>query len=103
MFDGTNWVAVGTAGFSAGEAGIDIRGLYIDKDGTPYVAYEDGANGGKVTVMMYNGTSWTNVGNAGFSAGTVSSLSLSVSNGVPYVCYLDHANGDKVNVMKFSN
>ena len=103
MFDGTNWVAVGTAGFSTGAAGIDIRCLYVDKDGTPYVAYSDGANGYKATVMMYNGTSWTNVGNAGFSAGAAHSLTLSVSNGVPYVCYLDHANGDKVNVMKFSN
>ena len=50
-FDGTNWVNVGNAGFSAGVA--DYTSLAITSDGTPYVAYRDGGNSGEATVMSY--------------------------------------------------
>jgi hypothetical protein len=46
------WEAVGTKGFSDGNA-MDIS-LAID-NGTPYVAYKDRANGGKATVMKFDG------------------------------------------------
>src|SRR5687767_548361 len=59
------WAAVGSAGFSAGEA--DVTSIAIDGSGTPYVVYSDYLNAGKATVMKYNGTSWVTVGSAGFS------------------------------------
>jgi len=96
-----SWKNVGTAaGFSAGSA--YYTSLYVS-NGTPYVAYSDGANGYKATVMMYNGTSWETVGTAGFSAGEANSTSLYISNGTPYVAYMDGANGGKATVMNFTN
>ncbi len=101
-YNGTNWVNVGNSGFSEGGAAIYPRGLYIDNDGTPYLAYQDMTNGRKATVKKFDGTNWVTVGNAGFSPGQADFLSLYVSNGIPYVSY-DPLNGDKPSVMKFSN
>ena len=47
-FDGTNWVTVGAAGFSAGTVLSTTLAL---AGSTPYVAYGDSANGSKATVM----------------------------------------------------
>ncbi|MDR2711401.1 MAG: hypothetical protein LBB65_08810 [Burkholderiales bacterium] len=46
-----SWQAVGSAGFSAGD--VNYTSLAIAPDGTPYVAYEDGGNGSKATVMRF--------------------------------------------------
>ena len=62
----------------------------------------DTVNSKKATVMKYNGTSWEDVGSAGFSAGIISYPSISIdSNNTPYVIYRDSENGGKVTVMKF--
>jgi TPR repeat protein len=56
----------------------------------------------KATVMKYNGSAWETVGNAGFSAGSISSISLRFgSEGTPYVSYRDKGNNKKVTVKKF--
>jgi hypothetical protein len=61
---GTNaWEAVGSPGFSSG--GIYDRTSLSIYNGTPYVAYTDGANGFKATVMKFNGTDWVPVGALG--------------------------------------
>ena len=67
---GFSWQLVGTAGFSGGYA--EYQSLAIDGSGTPFVAYQDGANSGATTVMKYDGTEWVAVGTAGFSAGSAS-------------------------------
>jgi hypothetical protein len=53
------------------------------------VAYQDGANGGKVTVVKFDsGTNmWEVIGTPGFSSGFSVTLSLSLYNGTPYVAY----------------
>src|SRR5688572_30719459 len=68
-FNGTNWVTVGSAGFSAGAA--SHTSIAIDGSGTPYVVYRDAGNSDKATMMKFNGTNWVTVGSAGFSAGAV--------------------------------
>ncbi|WP_028606033.1 choice-of-anchor U domain-containing protein [Ottowia thiooxydans] len=101
---GTAWEAVGSAGFSAGVA--EYTSLAFGPDGKPYVAYRDGANGGKVSVMRLNspGTAWEVVGGAGFSAGEVLSTSLSFGpDGKPYVAYRDESNGNKASVMRLNS
>ncbi|MFC5470863.1 S-layer homology domain-containing protein [Cohnella suwonensis] len=105
-YDGTGttgWVPVGSAGFSAGQA--NYTSLYVAADGTPYVAYRDLGNSYKATVMKYDGTGttgWVPVGSAGFSAGMVNYMSLSIAtDGTPYVAYMDDGNSNKATVMKY--
>jgi hypothetical protein len=94
------WENVGAAGFSPGEA--KYLSFAID-NGTPYVAYRDGANSYKASVMKFNGTNWVNVGAAGFSGGIAYDLSLAFHNGTPYLAYSNADSGFfKANVMKFN-
>jgi hypothetical protein len=94
------WQTVGSVGFSAG--GVEYTSLAI-YNGTPYVAYSDGANSNKATVMKFNGSSWEVVGSAGFSAGETHSNSLALdASGTPYVAYSDQGNSWKTTVMKFN-
>ncbi|MFC5469009.1 S-layer homology domain-containing protein [Cohnella suwonensis] len=94
------WETAGDAGFSAGNASYTSSFVY---DGTPYVAYKDGANRGRVTVKKYESgsDSWVTVGSSGFSAGQASETSLFVYNGIPYVAYKDGGNSSRATVMKY--
>jgi VCBS repeat-containing protein len=97
----TKWKALGTAGFSAGQA--DYVHLVTAPDGTPYVAYVDLGNGIKASVMKFNGTAWVPVGPAGLSAGTASDLSLAFApDGTPYVAYADASQFSRATVKRFN-
>jgi hypothetical protein len=80
------WAALGSAGFSTGTA--NYQTIAYAPDGTPYVAYQDGANSNRTTVMKYNGTAWVVVGTAGFSSGSadLQKIAIDASN-TPYVAY----------------
>ena len=101
---------VGLQTFSAGTA--QYTSLAIDPSGTPYIAYQDVANGSKATVMKYTNGSWQIVGTAGFSAGAVDSDGVRYSyltalafdpSGTPYFAYQDNGNGGKATVMKYAS
>jgi WD40 repeat protein len=99
-FDGTNWVNVGNAGFSAGEAYYE--NLVISTSGQPYVAFQDKANSYKSTVMKFDGTNWINVGNAGFSPGEADYTNLAFNpDGQLYIAFTDYGNYGSATVMKF--
>jgi hypothetical protein len=99
-FNGTNWVNVGIADFSAKET--DYTSLAFSPSGQPYVAYEDGGNLFKATVMRFDGINWVNVGIAGFSAGEANFTSLAINaSGIPYLAYMDYWNSNKATVMKY--
>ncbi len=98
-----SWELVGSAGFSEGSA--TYISLAIDSNNIPYVAYQDGANSDKATVMKYSTSteSWELVGSAGFSDGSAEYISLAIdSNNIPYVAYRDGANSNYATVMKYS-
>ena len=81
-FDGSNWITVGTAGFSGGTTGLPSLAI----DGvTPYVSFSDASNNGKGTVMKFDGNNWVTVGAVGFSTNSVGDVSLSFSGNTPYV------------------
>lgn len=95
------WETIGTTDLSLGRE--EDPSLAIDGNNVKYVAYSDGVNGSKATVMKYNGMDWELVGQAGFSAGNISSQSLAIDgNNVPYVAYEDSFNDQKATVMKFN-
>jgi hypothetical protein len=52
--------------------------------------------------MKFDGTSWVNVGSAGFSVGSSGYQSLAFNGSTPYVAYYDGSNGNKTTVMKFA-
>ncbi|HKP96515.1 MAG TPA: Ig-like domain-containing protein [Fibrobacteria bacterium] len=93
---------VGKSGFSTGEAWA--VSLALDTQGVPYVAFTDNAYGEKATVMRWNGLAWENVGNPGFTPGTVGYfISLAFgAEGAPYIAFTDGANGKKASVMRWN-
>ena len=93
------WHPVGNPVVSSGQAPYESLAVY---EGIPYVAYQDGANGGKATVMEYTGNSWHPLGMPGFSEGPTQYESLAVYEGTPYIAYQDGVNGDKATVMECS-
>ena len=95
------WKPIGSAGCSAGPA--VYMSLALDSGNTPYVAYRDGGNGNKATVMKFNGASWDTVGSPGFSVGSVYRTPLALdSSNAPYVAYRHVGGSNKTTVMKFN-
>ncbi len=95
-----NWTYLGGGGLSS--AGTYYTDMAIALDGTRYIAFQDGLNSNKATVMKHNGTAWVVLGSAGFSAGRVDYVSLAIHpDGTPYVAYKDAANSDRATVMKY--
>jgi hypothetical protein len=79
------WAYVGSAGFSDGI--VYASSISID-NGIIYVAYSDSTVSNKAIVKQFNGTSWDNVGNPGFSATPANQqISLVVYNNVPYLTF----------------
>jgi Secretion system C-terminal sorting domain len=100
-YNGSSWVTVGTAGFSAGQA--FYTSIAIDGSGTPYVVYQDGGNTNKATVKKYNGSSWVTVGTAGFSLGAAGYTSIAIDgSGTPYVVYSDGGFSGRAVVRKYN-
>ncbi|UXX79966.1 hypothetical protein N7E81_02455 [Reichenbachiella carrageenanivorans] len=99
-FDGTNWVQVGTAGFTAGAT--DYVTLKF-ASGVPYIAFEDGANASKATVMKFVNGAWEIVGTAGISSGSTTYVHLLFDGTVPYIAYSDNDEAGKTTVMKYDN
>jgi len=103
-YDGSNWVTVGNAGFSAGYA--TFTDIAIDRNGIPYVIYENyinGFSGGKATVMKYDGNSWTAVGGDYISDGVASCTAIAIdSSNVLYAVYRDSLNSYKATAKKYN-
>ena len=96
-----NWKNVGSPGFST--AGAEHTSIVIGSNNIKYVSFMDDGNGGKATVMKFNGTNWLPVGNAGFSAGTAEAPSLAIDPyNTLYISYTDWTENNKATVMKFN-
>jgi hypothetical protein len=103
FFNGTTWAAVGSASFSSGS--ISYPAIAMNSAGAPYVAFGDGSNGYKSTVMEYTAagaTGWVTVGSAGFSAGQAFYNSLVFNGNTPYLAFEDYGNSQKATVMMYN-
>lgn len=100
-FNGTNWVTVGTEGFSSSTA-VAYPSLAFDPiSGDPYVAYSDLSNGSRATVLRFDGTNWVSVSaSSGFSAGAIDYPCLAFSPiGEGFLGFQDQSVADKSSVM----
>jgi len=90
---------VGAPAFAqAGEAAL----ILDESSGIPYVAYSDGANGFKISVMKFNGSGWEYVGTPGFSEGSVSKISVAMeTNGSGNLAVFYSDSGSGAMAMKF--
>lgn len=81
-FDGNSWKYVGPSeGFSDGEVASSHLDLDFNANGTPYVAFSDNSVTtlkGAATVMKWNGSVWSNVGDKGLINAQSTNLHLSV-------------------------
>lgn len=99
------WELVGTtAGFSAGTVGN--LSLAFSSNNVPEVAFSDGSQAGKVTVMYFDGSSWVNSGNPGFSSGRAGFITMDIDtrdpwNNISYVSFVDYDNAKKISTMKY--
>jgi hypothetical protein len=97
-----SWRTVGTAGFSTGAT--EFNAVAVNPSGTPYMAYSDYGNGGKETVMKFNGTKWVAVGTGVISSGSTEYSSITFDhNGNLYVAFQDGANGNAATVEEFTS
>ncbi len=104
-FNGVSWAPLGSPGFSGIVSGVSYTCIAIDSADTPYVAYADGNNGMRATVMRYNGSSWVLVGTvAGFTSGSVAYVSLAIDpSDQPWVAFSDTSVGGRATVMEFQS
>ena len=102
-YNGTGWVNVGSPDFSAGEA--DNINISIDRNGTPYVIYEDAtAPHLGATVKKFNGSDWVTVGVPGFTTGLdAQNTTIAIDKyGTPYAGFTQFPGG-RASVMKFDS
>ncbi len=93
-----SWTNVGFAGFTGTSY---YNKMAVDKNDVPYIAYLDFNAGLKVSVMKYDGTSWTYVGTPGFST-MASTCSFVMHQTTPYVIFGDATGTNDVTVMKYT-
>jgi hypothetical protein len=91
------WTQVGANNFISGS--IISSNIKISKADTPYVLVTEG---GKVTLMKFNGTAWDSVGNKKFVTTTGAANIGFDTAGIPYVVYSDPVNLNRATVMKFN-
>lgn len=98
LVDG-EWVTVGSGDGYVSDDLSAGSSLFIDEDGTPYIAYESGYRHYAKVYRLENG-SWQTVSDNGYaSTGKTSKLSLSVEDGIPYLAFADEKYNDATAVM----
>lgn len=99
-FNGTNWVYVGSQGFTSGIA--REQSLSIDQQtGNVYLHYSDATNNGKSVVSKYNDNTgnWESLNN-GYASGQQNFYcQLKTDNGIPHLVY----GGYQAVLKKFEN
>ena len=101
--NGSEWELLGDNVAGGTVKGIDVA---VDSEQNFYVTYADGAFEDKVSVMKYDGTEWSYVGQRGFTESkTDSYMAMTLHNDSPCVIYTDVEMNSKVSAKyyKLSN
>ncbi len=75
--------------------------LEIDNNDHLILAFKDETQGGKTTVMKYDGTAWANLGLPGFTPIANDHVLQVSTTGIPYIAYADADQSEKVSVKKY--
>lgn len=94
------WEQLGPAGFSKGIA--SFVNLFVDNNQV-YVAFQDGGDNSRISVMTYDKGRWNLLGSKIISPERAEYPSLYVENGILYLAFQDIANGGKASVLKYEN
>ena len=97
-YNGTSWDlhSENVSGGATGNCQIDV-----DNNDHLILAFRDETQGGKTTVLKYDGTTWGHLGLPGFTP-IAEGHSLEVSaDGVPYIAYSDANESEKASVKKY--
>jgi|GEM_PF-1815966 hypothetical protein len=102
---GDGWLPVGMEGF-AGPTFQEIS-IAFDSHQRPYIGFNDFEQinnaTNSVSVMKFDGTTWTAVGDRNFPGGPAEYASLVLdSNDQPYLAYVDQVNQGKATVMTYN-
>lgn len=97
-FNGTDW-DLHTQNVSAGATGNCTLGM--DANDHLILAFRDENQGGKTSVMKYDGSNWGYLGLPGFTAISNDHVLQISSGGVPFVAYSDADESEKVTVKKY--
>lgn len=92
------WTTVGLRQFSAGRA--EAPSMAIDRNGTPYVVYQDWTANYKTVIKKFTGSNWTEVGNIDHYSNKETKIAIN-SNGVLFIAYQDETAG-LIRVKKYS-
>jgi len=85
-----NFTQLGTFNASITSNTAIGESIALDSLFNPYLSFVDGSQNGKVTVMNFNGSAWTDIGSAGISEGTAIKTTQLVLKGIiPFVTYQD--------------
>ncbi|WP_036841644.1 Ig-like domain-containing protein [Polaribacter sp. Hel_I_88] len=100
---GGSWQTIGNESFS--ENNTDLHQITLDSNGTPYVAFLEQSNQGKIALKKFENNNWVNVGNSQIPEVVVKKISLSIDNfGVPYIALQKtQSNIDRIAVYKLEN
>lgn len=95
------WSIVGNAGIT--NAVANYTDMAVDNNDVPYIAFADNANGDKLSVKKWTGSSWQNVA-TGISSGSVQRVSMTVdrNNNDIYIAYKDWGVSGKLCVKKYN-
>jgi hypothetical protein len=100
-FDGKVWGKMGTP-FETSDQ-VSAQSITFANNGILYFVFADWGNGKKATVVKYDGTNWSVVGDVA-SKGGAESITISTSNSnVPYIAYRDNYSMRRTTVMKLGN
>ncbi len=103
-YTGSQWVFVGTPGFTNATAGVFYPDLIIDSSGNPVLAIQEDAGREQTSVYKFNGSSWQPIGSSFFSPGHTHFSSAAVDkDGTPSIFFSDNGFNDLGTAMRYNN
>lgn len=90
--------AVGTASSAA-----EVLDICTGPAGQPVVAFRDTSNGDRLTVMQWDGATWTSMGSPGITPSPVSHVRIAYGDGQYYVAYSDHGQSQRAVVRHWAS